>query len=137
MRTGLTVLVDSNIYIGLLRRRLDPAAELGGWIGDGNLATCGMVRVEVERGLKIKKLRRRIAAFFDVMIMVPTSTIIWQETADLAWQLDRAGGTLPAQDLLIAVSAMKLDGVILTDDGHFEAIPGLRVLKPGQELPGW
>ena len=62
------VLVDSNIYIGLLRSGLDPAEILGNWIGAGDLATCGMIRLEVERGLRIEKIRHRMAAFFDVLI---------------------------------------------------------------------
>jgi predicted nucleic acid-binding protein len=56
------VLVDSNVYIGLLRRGLDPVEILGGWIGDGDLATCGMVRLEVERGLKVERIRRRVSS---------------------------------------------------------------------------
>jgi len=137
MTPGLTVLVDSNIYIGLLRRHCDPAAELGAWIGEGNIATCGIVRVEVERGLKFEKIRRRMAAFFDLMIAVPTSNQVWQATTDLAWKLDRMGRKLPTQDILIAVSAMKSDGVVLSDDAHFRWIPGLKVLLPGDELPAW
>ena len=131
------VLVDSNIYIGLLRRRRDPVAILGQWIGDGDLATCGMVRLEVERGLKVIALRQRLAAFFDVMCNGVTSNETWEQSAELAWTLDRSGKTLPAQDILIAVTARLLGAVVLTDDGHFSEIPDLPVLNPVGVLPGW
>jgi predicted nucleic acid-binding protein len=131
------VLVDSNVYIGLLRRGLDPAEILGDWIGSGDLATCGMVRLEVERGLKIEKIRRRVGNFFDVLINVPTSNKIWENSASLAWTLDRSGITLPAQDILIATCAGEIGAAVLTDDKHFEEFAGLQVFKPGEEFEGW
>jgi predicted nucleic acid-binding protein len=131
------VLVDSNVYIGLLRRGLDPAEILGDWIGSGDLATCGMVRLEVERGLKIEKIRRRVGNFFDVLINVPTSNKIWENSASLAWTLDRSGITLPAQDILIATCAGEIGAAVLTDDKHFEEFTGLQVFKPGEEFEGW
>ncbi len=132
-----SVVVDSNVFIGLLRRSLDPVTLLGEWIGEGDLATCGMVRLEVERGLRVPKLRQRLSDFFDVMIYCQTSSKVWAKAADLAWKLDRSGVTLPAQDLLIATVALELGAAVLTDDAHFEEIPGLFVLKPSRELPGW
>ena len=131
------VLVDSNVYIGLLRRGLDPAEILGQWIGNGDLATCGMVRLEVERGLRIEKIRHRMAAFFDVLINIPTTNKIWKESAALAWSLDRSGITLPSQDILIATCAQEIGAAILTDDNHFEKFEGLQIFKPSQEFEGW
>ena len=134
---GVSVLVDSNVYIGLLRRSMDPVKVLGDWIGEGDLATCGMVRLEVERGLKVEKMRRSLGAFFSVLINVPTSNKIWEEATSLAWTLDRCGVTLPAQDILISTCAKTLGAAVLTDDAHFEKILGLSVLKPALELDGW
>jgi predicted nucleic acid-binding protein len=134
---NVPVLVDSNVYIGLLRRGLDPAEILGDWIGSGDLATCGMVRLEVERGLKIEKIRRRVGAFFDVLINVPTSNKIWEQASGLAWTLDRSGITLPAKDILIATCAGEIGAAVLTDDKHFEEFSGLQVFKPGEEFEDW
>ncbi len=132
-----SVLVDSNVYIGLLRRRADPVTVLGNWIGDGDLVTCGMVRLEVERGLRTPKLRSHLSGFFDVMRYGQTSNKIWEEAADVSWQLDRKGRTLPAQDILIAVIARSMNSVILTDDAHFDNIPQLIVVRPDKVLPKW
>lgn len=132
-----SVLVDSNVYIGLLRRGLDPVAELGEWIKEGDLVTCGIIRVEVERGLKLPKLRKHLANLFDVMIFGQSSAKTWERTAQLAWELDRRGKVLPAQDLLIATIALEMEVGVLTDDAHFQAVPGLKVLEPKLELPGW
>ncbi len=130
-------MVDSNVYIGLLRRGIDPSECLGNWIGPGDLATCGMVRLEVERGLKVERVRRSLASFLDVMINVPTGNRVWEDTADLAWQLDRKGRVLPAQDLIIARCAFSLGAWVLTDDAHFKHIPGLECLAPATELDVW
>lgn len=132
-----SVVVDSNVFIGLLRRRLDPVEILGDWIGNGDLLTCGMIRVEVERGLRLPKVRSHLSAFFDVMLYGQTSNKVWEEAAQLAWELDRKGRVLPAQDILIAVIARSHNACVLTDDGHFAAIPNLKVLSPAEVLPGW
>jgi predicted nucleic acid-binding protein len=131
------VLVDSNVYIGLLRRGIDPVEVLGAWIGEGDLATCGMVRLEVERGLRFEKIRRRVVGMFDVLINVPTTTKIWEHAAGIAWNLDRSGVTLPSQDCLIAACAYEIGASVLSDDAHFDEFPNLKVLKPEEELSGW
>lgn len=131
------VLVDSNVYIGLLRRHLDPVAILGNWIGEGDLATCGMIRLEVERGLKSPKLRRHLGGFFDVMRFGMTTHKVWEQAVELAWTLDRCGQTLPAQDLLIAATAQSFGAIILTEDAHFSMIPDIQTISPRDVLPQW
>jgi predicted nucleic acid-binding protein len=132
-----TVLVDSNVFISLLRRGLDPVELLGDWIGNGDLATCGMVRMEVERGLKTDRIRRRIGNFFDVLINVPTTNKIWEQATETAWKLGRSGITLPAQDILIAACASEIGAAVLSDDKHFDEFAGLQIFKPAEEFPEW
>lgn len=121
------VLVDSNIYIELLRNHLDPAAEITTRVSQLDLATCGMVRVEVLRGIKSEKARARMAAFFDVMQNVPTDNRLWDQAAELAWTMDRKGCVIPAQDIVIACCARRIGAVVLTRDAHFRNIPGVPV----------
>jgi predicted nucleic acid-binding protein len=126
---GLPVLIDSNVYIDLLRQRLDPALELTRRVSQLDLATCGMVRMEVLRGIRIEKVRARMAAFLDVTQNVPTDDRIWAEATELAWTLDRRGRVLPAQDILIACCARRIGAAVLTMDAHFSDVPDLRVRK--------
>lgn len=125
----LPVLVDSNIYIGMFRKNCDPISELLRHVSETDLATCGIVRVEVVRGLKALRDRQRITAFFDVLQNVPTDNRLWEETTELAWTLDRRGWVIPAPDILIAASALRIGATILTQDNHFVNIPGLRVRR--------
>lgn len=124
------ILPDSNIYIGTLRAGGDPFQDFAAGIDDHDLefATCGMVMLEVCRGLREPGLLTRIRERFAVMLFIPTTNQIWERAAQLAWALDRQGRVLPAQDILIAAHALQANATVLTADAHFQQIPGLRVM---------
>lgn len=124
------ILPDSNIYIGAIRAGDDPFEHFAVGIEDRDweFATCGMVMLEVCRGLRDPNVLRRFRERFAVMIFIPTTNQIWERAAQLAWSLDRQGRVLPAQDVLIAAHALQADAAVLTADAHFQQIPGLRIL---------
>ncbi len=129
------VLVDSNVYIDLLKARRDVVAVLFEWAEarDCNLAICGMIRVEVLRGLKSLKAFQRISSLMDVMINIRTDNLLWNEATDLAWSLDRKGKIIPGPDAIIAASALRTGSMVMTSDKHFSLIEGLRVVAPAAE----
>ena len=127
------ILVDSNVFIDLMRCRGDPAPWLYHWAGIRNLAICGMVRVEVLRGVKSPKAYHSLNSFMDVMVNVPASNRLWDEAAALAWKLDRKGLVIPGTDVVIAASAIMIGAAVLTSDAHFNRIDGLRVIAPPRE----
>jgi predicted nucleic acid-binding protein len=129
-----TVLVDSSMFIHLLRQQKDPALELTSRARAMDLATCGMVQVEVLRGVRVPRLRDALRQFMSVMLYAATDFKTWDAVASLAWQLDRKGITLPAQDLIIATCAQRLDAAVLTLDNHFYDIPNLRVIGSLDDL---
>ena len=124
------ILPDSNVYIGAIRAGRDPFKSFAAGIDDRDweFATCGMVVMEVCRGLRDPNLLKRYRERFSVMIFIPTTHQIWERAAQLAWSLDRQGRVLPAPDLLIAACALQADANVLTADAYFREIPGLRVL---------
>lgn len=121
------VLVDSSIYIGLLREHRNPALVLEEAFGQAELVGCDIVRCEVLRGMARPELRARLSVFFDVLIHVPTDYRVWRATEELAWKLDRAGKVLPLADLIIAVCALHAGAALLTTDKHFALIPRLQL----------
>jgi predicted nucleic acid-binding protein len=123
------ILVDSNVYISLLRAGRDPAVALGNRYEMTDLVICGMVRLEVLRGVKTAKVLERLGAFFDVLMNVPSDNRLWEEATELAWNLDRGGRTLPGPDLVIAASALRAGAAVCSFDRHFDHIPGLRVIR--------
>jgi predicted nucleic acid-binding protein len=132
------VLVDSNVYIGLLRAGRDTVVTLYDWadLRDRSFVVCGMVRLEVLRGIRTLKARQMVSSFMDVMISVPSDNRLWKEATDLAWKLDRQGITLPGPDLVIAASALRLGAAVMTSDAHFSRIERLRVIAPPAEWFG-
>ncbi len=125
-----SILVDSNVFINFLRAGKDPAQELLAQYDIADLVTCGVVKAEVLRGVKSMLLRQNLVSFFNIMRFVESSHALWDETWELAWQLDRQGRVLPLTDIGIAVCALKAESAVLTNDGHFDHIPELLVLRP-------
>lgn len=125
----LPILVDSSVYIRLMRQRLDPVAVLFEHYDTVNLVTCGMVRLEVMRGMREPRAAKRLEDFLAIMQYVPTDERLWHEATDLAWRIDRAGQTIQATDALIAASALRKGASILTLDSDFQRVPGLHTLS--------
>lgn len=122
-------LVDSSFFIGRLRAGLDPLEELTAYSDDWEMVTCGVVMVEVLRGMKQKSAHKRMAEYMGCMLYVPTLNAVWERAAKLAGEMDRTGRVMQVTDLLIAVSALDSDAVVLTMDSDFARVPGLRVIS--------
>jgi predicted nucleic acid-binding protein len=122
-------LVDSSFFIDRLRRGSDPLEELAGHSDDWELLTCGVVHVEVLRGMKQKKAHERMAEYMECMLYVPTLNSVWERASALAWNLDRIGRTMQVTDLLIASCALETDAVVLTLDSDFANVPDLQILR--------
>jgi predicted nucleic acid-binding protein len=121
------VLIDSNFYIDRANRGLDPFAELAKIDPEWEIATCGMVMIEVLRGVKHPKALERFAAAFAEMFFIPTINPVWDLAWRLAWEMDQSGHSIPAQDLVIAAHALYADAIILTTDKNFLLVPDLTV----------
>lgn len=123
------VLADSSYYIQLLREARDPLRSLALAAATRDVAICGVIRCEVGRGIRYKKVLQRFHNAWDVMINVPTDNRIWEDAEAMLWQLDRSGVILPLPDLVIAACAKRIGAVVLTYDKHFQHIPGVRAVS--------
>jgi predicted nucleic acid-binding protein len=119
-----SILVDSSWYIREARCRRDPLVQLSLLAEYRDIAVCGLVMVEVGRGLREKRFLARYKNAWRQMRYVPSDPDLWKETLAVAWQLDRAGTVLPLQDIHIAVCAAHIGAIVLTTDEHFKEIPG-------------
>ena len=120
-------IVDSTIYIDLLRARQDPVEALRPWIASEELLCCGVIRCEVLRGVMNEKVRKRMHELFESLDSVDIDDSLWDEIARLAWTLDRRGVVLPLTDLIIARCAMRVGATVISSDEHFGRIPSLAV----------
>src|SRR5882757_3767266 len=109
-------LVDSSFFIDRLRAGSDPLEELADHSDDWELLTCGVVQIEVLRGMKIKSAHQRMAGYMGCMLYVPTVNAVWERAAELSWNLDRRGRVRQVTDLIIAVCALEADAAVLTLD---------------------
>jgi len=119
------ILPYSSWYINETRAKNNPLRQLAEISLSRDIATCGIVMTEVGRGIRNPKTLQRFTEAWPVMRYVASSQKIWQQTLELAWQLDRKGRVLPIQDLHIAACALAINAVVLTHDQHFHEIPGL------------
>ena len=119
------ILVDSTHYIDWLRKRIDFARLLEPWVRSRSLCLCGVIRVEVIRGILNPNQKARVEEFFDLIPEVPTDSALWRDVATLAWKLDRDGKVLPLTDLIISAVALKVGATVVTSDRHFWEVPGL------------
>jgi len=120
------VLIDSCWYITGMRLGRDPMRELQSIALVRDLATCGIVRCEVARGLREPGLVKKFQARWDVMLYVPTDNSLWADVELTAWKLSRAGQNIPLTDIVIACCARRIGAVVLTYDKHFSHIPGIQ-----------
>jgi predicted nucleic acid-binding protein len=112
----------------MLRRGHDPLRALALTAAARDLAVCGVVRCEVGRGLRDRRVLKRFQDFWDVMICVPTDEWIWNSVEETLWRLDRQGLTLPLPDVIIGCCARRMGAVVLTTDEHFSLIPGVEAI---------
>jgi len=119
------IMVDSSWYIAESRMGRDPLVELSRYAESRDIATCGMIMTEVGRGLRERRYLQKYLRAWRRMLYVPSSQSLWENTLQLAWNLDREGKVLPLQDIHIAICAAQAGAVILTVDTHFDQIPGI------------
>ncbi len=76
--------------------------------------------------------RAKIAALAGRVPIVDFGREIAERRADLFATLSRSGASIPANDLAVAATALKLEFGVLVgghDEQHFRRVPGLRVQR--------
>lgn len=110
-----------------MRQGRNPVALLAATFATGELLSCGIVRIEVLRGVIKPKVKAELNHFFDIVPEIPLAAGLLREAAELAWTLDRQGRVLPVSDIIIATCANRAGATLITEDAHFQKIPGLRI----------
>jgi predicted nucleic acid-binding protein len=120
-------LIDSAAYIDMMRAGRDPRQVLAPLLKAGLLYSCGVVRAEVLRGIRLQKHYQQMELFFDIVPEVPASSRFWRDVSRLGWQLGRKGKWPPVSDLAIATAALMVNAVVVSPDAHFRDVPGLKL----------
>ena len=123
-------LIDSSVYIDLLRSRKDPIAQFAARFEQGEICTCGIVICEVLRGIVKRAIYERMKRFFELVEAIELDEELIRKACDLAWDLDREGTILPLSDIFIAAAALHRHATVVTNDTHFSLMPSLRWERP-------
>ena len=123
------ILVDSTVYIDMLRQRQDPRTALAPLLRTSGLGCCEIIRLEVLRGIIAPAFRTEMEEFFELVPVLALNVAVWRRALELGWTLDRRGEVLPLTDLLIAACALQYDAALVSSDRHFARIPGLKLWK--------
>ena len=121
-------ILDTNVIADGIQRipqvpdRLNSAGEAGHILG-----LCGPVRYEVLRGLLKVDARQKLRIFRELITPLMDHLALtdedWQVPAQLWASMRNRGRQFFDVDLLIAALAQRLNGVVVTSDNDFAALP--------------
>ncbi len=94
---------------------------------DDILCLCEPVIFEVERGYEHKQALRQLKHFREELVplfaVVPVTLVDWRVAAKLWGDARRRGRQLSDVDGLLAAMSLRLNAILITDDGDFDHLP--------------
>ena len=125
------ILVDTSAWIFALRKnpfiklksRIDHLLEID------NVFTLDIIRLELLGGTKTKEEFDRLKNRLDALYEISTDAELWSSAAQLAFDLQRKGLTIPYTDILIANATIQSKAILMHADSHFDLIAEQTELK--------
>lgn len=97
---------------------------------DQTLCLCEPVIFEVERGYENRQAYQQLAQFrtqfIPLFVVIPVQLADWRVAAKLWGDARRRGYQLSDVDVLLAAMSLRLNGILVTDDGDFAYLPLVR-----------
>jgi tRNA(fMet)-specific endonuclease VapC len=129
MSTSNRYLLDTNAVSDLVHNPQGSVADRVRKVGVARVCTSIVVAAELRYGATRRNLRKLSAQVEAVLSAI--DILAFEAPADEAYahirvSLERAGRPIGGNDLLIAAQAFVLGHTVVTDDGDFARIPGLR-----------
>jgi predicted nucleic acid-binding protein len=124
------ILPDTSAWIDFFRGKPSGMAEnVEAALVQGEVVTCGVVLFELLQGIKSPREEAQVLSAFQAIPHLEMTGALWIKAGQLSSQLRKKGYTLPLSDIIIATLALEHTYSLLTVDRHFDAIPGLTVIK--------
>ena len=120
------VLVDTSAWVAFFRGEEPACARVVELVGAGRALRCGPVELELRQGLR-RREAPEVLGLWSALPEVALDGPDFTQAGDLLRDLREQGRTVPSIDALIATLALRHDVALLTLDGHFEGIEGLRL----------
>ncbi|WP_433663500.1 type II toxin-antitoxin system VapC family toxin [Nocardia sp. CA-128927] len=123
-------LADTSVFIGLDAGRFDPA-QIEGYEWGVSVITLGELRLGVLHATDPESAARRLSTYQLAQRFQPLE--VDEEVAEhwalLVSRLRSAGRKIPINDSWIAATAIAHNIPIVTQDGDYDAMPDLRIIK--------
>ena len=127
----MEILIDSNRYIDIIRGVADVSSRLN---GATKVYVPLIVVGELLAGFAVGKNRASNEAKLRRFLHKPRTVLLLpdERTAEFYAEVNRslrqAGKPIPSNDMWIAAQALQHDLALDTRDGHFQHVPGLRLV---------
>lgn len=124
------ILLDTNAYVRFLAGDERVLASLA---GADRVYMSVFVLGELNAGFRAGKKGRENRRILESFLEKPSVAVLeaTRETAEIFGivkdSLRKAGKPIPVNDVWIAAHALETGSVLVTYDGHFQAVPGLRI----------
>ena len=118
------VLIDTSAWLFALKKDFHPAIKerIGQLLVESEVATCGIIILELLGGTKSEKEYLRLKSRLDALFYIESDKELWDLSSQLAFDLKRKGMSLPYTDIVIAASALKERIILVHADSHFDSI---------------
>lgn len=126
-------LIDTNIISAVLKQNRKLSRKIAAVINeDGrNIFVSAVTYFEVKRGLMAVSAAKKMRLFNemcnDYEILGFDGVPLIDRAAEIYADLRRRGKIIPDNDIMIAATALAHRLILVTDDKHFDRIPGLSV----------
>lgn len=124
-------LLDTNILSELVMNPQGAISERIARVGETNVCTSVIVAAELRfcaRKRQSRRLTNNVNAILAAIEVLPLEEPADQAYGELRANLERRGGVIGPNDMLIAAHALSLDKVVVTANRReFARVPGLRV----------
>ena len=119
-------LVDTSAWILALRKSYLPVVKdrIDHLLKEDTVLTTGIIKLELLGGVKTQKEFNRLKSRLDVLEEVQMDESLLNSAYTFAFDLRRAGLTIPSTDILIAACAMEAQAILIHADAHFDLIAG-------------
>ena len=127
---SIEVAVETNVSIVFLNRPVESAARLGSGVRVVvSLAVLGELFSGARRSKRVAQNLLRVEDFARRARVLPCDIDTARQFGIVRAALQTAGTPIPEDDMWIAACAIQFGLPLLTEDKHFDSVPGLQVVK--------
>jgi predicted nucleic acid-binding protein len=122
------LIIDTCVWIDFFKPRSSELKQtVGELLSREKVYLCGPVLYELSQGIRSEKEKALLADGFSALCYLEIDKPLWLKAGTLSASLNKIGKTIPLSDILIAILALEHDLSVLTEDRHFNQIPGLKL----------